>query len=169
MLFELVFKSFSVTLDSHVGLSDVLHTVSKIIIFLVFYFLAILLLIKRVHCTNKNLNSDRKELKNQLKMFVTVSLILLLAFICYGMLNILNFIGLVHSLGPGLRGWITIYMGFAVLINAMLNIFLYLFKHHEIKQCFILQLSNIFPRLKTSKTSVKFLTHNSHPSKNSRT
>ncbi|KAE9547410.1 hypothetical protein FO519_009377, partial [Halicephalobus sp. NKZ332] len=133
-----------------------------------FYILAIVLIFRRIH--NKKIipSFEKKEFRTQLRSFITVSLVLLLCFICYGIPMIFLLIGIVYDLGPSVRNWVALYSGFATIINATLNVFLYLFKHSEIKKCFISYLGGIFPQLKKNTTTTALFTIKSQQSKNSK-
>ena len=105
-------------------------------------------IIYRRQSTKQFSNSERREFRTQFKVFITVSLILFLCFLTYGIPTILSLIGLVHDLGDTIRAYSTLYTGFGTLINAALNVFLYLFKHNEIRKYFMLYLSEKFPSMK---------------------
>ncbi|KAE9549821.1 hypothetical protein FO519_006972 [Halicephalobus sp. NKZ332] len=133
----------------------------------IFYILAIFFIIYRRHPASKFSSFEKKEFRMQLKIFVTVSLILFLCFLTYGIPTILIFVGLVYDVGANVRTYAALYSALGTLTNATLNVFLYLFKHNEIHNCSVLFFSENFPILNMNKSMI-FTIPKSH-SKTSKT
>ena len=117
-----------------------------------FYILAVIFLIRQKWSLKITSHFEKNEFRNQFRIFITVSLLLLVYFLTYGIPTILNIIGIVYEFGPGIKTYSGVYAGVGSLISAMLDIILYLFRHHEIKNCALIVSAKIFPCLRKKVT-----------------
>lgn len=120
--------------------------------------MALIMTMIRLQSTSSCTYSER-VFKRQLKVFFTVSWILLACFLAYGVPTVIQLVGKIFNFGSDVNAYSTLYSGFASVINASINVFLYLFKHNEINLCFKIWLSDHFSHLQKLKlTSSKILT-----------
>ncbi|KAE9551144.1 hypothetical protein FO519_005653 [Halicephalobus sp. NKZ332] len=125
-----------------------IYTAVALSLLSLFYGLAVILIIRQRQSRKIVSSVERNEYRYQLKIFVTVSLIVLVYFVAYGAPTILSIVGIVYNLGPDVKIYASMYAGFASVISSILDITLYLFKHNEIKKCSALFIAGIFPSLK---------------------
>uniref|UniRef100_A0AC35GHF7 G-protein coupled receptors family 1 profile domain-containing protein n=1 Tax=Panagrolaimus sp. PS1159 TaxID=55785 RepID=A0AC35GHF7_9BILA len=109
-------------------LSNLFYCSLFILLSFVFYALALFFLVRRLRKDKKKTN----EVRLQLRVFISVSLILLCCTIFYGIPVFLMILTEILKSEPSTKAMITMYIGFGSLINAFANIFVYLFKHSEI-------------------------------------
>uniref|UniRef100_A0AC34R884 G-protein coupled receptors family 1 profile domain-containing protein n=1 Tax=Panagrolaimus sp. JU765 TaxID=591449 RepID=A0AC34R884_9BILA len=143
------------------SLTNMIYSGIFIALLFIFYNIALVLTLMRLQSTN--CNYTERHLKTQFKIFLTVSWILLTCFLAYCVPTIIQLAGKIFNFGSDVNAWSTLYSGFASVINASINVFLYLFKHYEINHCFQVWLSNHFSGLQKPKlTSSKIHTGASH-------
>ena len=119
-----------------------------------FYTLSFVFIVLQRQSIKISSSCERNEFRIQLKIFITISLIVLVHFVTYGIPTILNLIGIVYDFGPEVKIYASVYAGFGSLISSLIIDNNAQEDDSEIKSCAITVLDKLFPCLKGKIMSI---------------